>query len=278
MSDEKKRAADFGVRLVTALALACVVFFLIFKLTNEQIACVSSAFLALAAWESSGFLGWKTKRMRVGYVGLTLLSFFLVNYLSVNLVLSIGVIWWFVALMMLVLHAVMMPILVQNNLVMNVFRPLIGLLTLVPAWVGLITIHAVSPWYLVLVLLLVSAFDIGAYLAGSFWGKTKLMPAISPGKSWEGLLGGSVFSLFVVLFGLLFFPEMSEHAVAFLGLSVVVVIFAVVGDLFESMQKRMVGIKNSGSLLPGHGGLLDRMDSLTSTLPVFALAMVFLDL
>ncbi len=128
-----------------------------------------------------------------------------------------------------------------------------------------------SPWWLMYVFLLVWCADSGAYFVGRKFGKRKLAPNVSPNKSIEGLIGGLVTSgVVAAIVGQ--YLQLSGGALAwFLALSAVTVAASVLGDLFESMLKRRAGIKDSGNILPGHGGVLDRIDSLLSATPVFAL-------
>jgi phosphatidate cytidylyltransferase len=140
----------------------------------------------------------------------------------------------------------------------------------------MLDLRAENPWWLLGVMGLVWVADISAYFAGRKFGKNKLAPSISPGKTWEGvagaLLGVAVYVVLVILvsgtsrhYGLL--PQAIVAAWWWTGL-------AIIGDLFESAVKRQAGVKDSGALLPGHGGLLDRIDALTPTLPLAALALV----
>ncbi len=160
---------------------------------------------------------------------------------------------------------------------------LIGFLTLAPAWCALVQLKYLDPrGSLVFALIaLVSVVDIGAYFTGKAWGYRKLAPALSPGKSWEGFWGGLCACL--VLTALLLFPlhryilPLSVPMIlAVLAIVQVVAVFSVVGDLFESMLKRSQGLKDSGRSLPGHGGVLDRIDSLTSAAPVFVFSLMIL--
>lgn len=130
-----------------------------------------------------------------------------------------------------------------------------------------------GPGWLFVTLALAFMSDTGAYAFGRLWGKHKLYPAVSPGKTWEGALGGIVgANLATIGFGMLFLlPELTLPQAIALG--VVGSLAGQVGDLFESMLKRGYGVKDSGSLLPGHGGMLDRIDSVTCALPVFALGL-----
>ena len=164
----------------------------------------------------------------------------------------------------------------------RVFLFLAGLVVFVACWHALVAARAVSVSFVLSVLLIVWLADIGAYFAGKAFGKHKLAPAISPGKTWEGALGGwlSVMVVAGVAFALQAFePTIVSALVDRFGLLravaalTVLVVFSVVGDLFESMLKRQAGVKDSSGLLPGHGGVLDRIDAL---LPVLPLAMLII--
>jgi len=125
------------------------------------------------------------------------------------------------------------------------------------------------------VLVLAWAADIGAYFAGGRFGRLRLAPIVSPNKTWEGVIGGLAAGFVVALAGLAWFDL---PALAFVSLCIAAVLVSVVGDLLESMFKRQRGLKDSGSLLPGHGGVLDRIDSLTSSVPLLALGFGWLGL
>lgn len=151
-----------------------------------------------------------------------------------------------------------------------------------PAWLAFVVLRDTSPWLLLALAALVWVADIAAYFAGKRFGRHKLAPAVSPGKTWEGVAGALVG---VVAYGATLAWVANSHATPLTGLfdegaaaGVVVAMLAltavsVVGDLFESWMKRGAGLKDSSDLLPGHGGVLDRIDALTSTLPVAALAL-----
>jgi len=132
-----------------------------------------------------------------------------------------------------------------------------------------------SPWWLMYVFLLVWCADSGAYFVGRKFGKRKMAPNVSPNKSMEGLAGGVVTGLLVVIGISVFMLQLSGTALlAFAALSVVTILISVLGDLFESMLKRRAKVKDSGTILPGHGGVLDRIDSLLSATPIFALGFL----
>jgi phosphatidate cytidylyltransferase len=159
---------------------------------------------------------------------------------------------------------------------------LAGCMVVWPTWFAFVVLRDASPWLLLAIAALVWVADIAAYFAGRKFGRRKLAPAISPGKSWEGVYGGLVG---VTLYGIvlswiahayatpissLFAPALGIPVIAcMLGLAAL----SVIGDLFESWMKRGAGLKDSSALLPGHGGILDRIDALTSTLPVAAFVL-----
>jgi phosphatidate cytidylyltransferase len=156
---------------------------------------------------------------------------------------------------------------------------LVGWAVLLPTGLAMIDLRAAdpSPLILLFVMCLVWVADISAYFAGRRFGKNKLAPDISPGKTWEGV-AGAVFGVSVYVVLVWSFSPHFVHREVLPPLLLTAwwwVILAVIGDLFESAVKRQAGVKDSGALLPGHGGLLDRIDALTSTLPLAALAMLF---
>lgn len=157
-----------------------------------------------------------------------------------------------------------------------------GWLVVWPTWFAFVALRDASPWLLLAVAALVWVADIAAYFAGRTFGRHKLAPAVSPGKTWEGVAGGLAG---VALYGVVLWWLSSTHpnalsklfdtplAIVVIGAMLVLAGLSVIGDLLESWMKRGAGLKDSSALLPGHGGVLDRIDALTSTLPVAALAI-----
>jgi phosphatidate cytidylyltransferase len=153
----------------------------------------------------------------------------------------------------------------------------VGLVVILPTWAALVALHERSPVLLLAVMALVWVADIAAYFAGRAFGKHKLAPAISPGKTWEGVAGAVVG---VMIYGLVVSPFLPVVAAiklpALLVCLLLLTALSIAGDLFESLAKRQANIKDSSQLLPGHGGILDRIDSQTSTLPIVALGLSFI--
>lgn len=151
---------------------------------------------------------------------------------------------------------------------------LAGVLVMLPAAAGALSLRETSPhgeWWLLLAVLLIWVADSGAYFAGVRFGKHKLAPKISPGKSWEGV-GGAVIAVSLLAVAAGWLLGLRDGQLAGLVLVAIVTLgVSIVGDLFESLMKRHAGMKDSGTLIPGHGGVLDRFDSLFAALPVFAL-------
>ena len=151
---------------------------------------------------------------------------------------------------------------------------LVGAVVIVPAWIGMVQLHALGPWVLLAAMALVWVADISAYFVGRAFGRHKLAPAVSPGKTWEGaggaILGGLLYVFLLRQYGNL---PLTLSVAAIFPVTAVLVAISIIGDLFESMIKRQAGVKDSSQLLPGHGGVLDRIDSLTSTLPLMVVAI-----
>ncbi len=156
---------------------------------------------------------------------------------------------------------------------------LVGWLVLIGAWVALVELQARSPWLVLAAMAVVWIADTAAYFTGRAFGRSKLAPQVSPGKTWEGVYGAVAA---VVVYSLLLVPF--AHAAGFgspigaltiaawIAFVAVVTAVSVVGDLYESLLKRQAGVKDSGQLLPGHGGILDRVDAQLAALPLLAIA------
>lgn len=153
-------------------------------------------------------------------------------------------------------------------------RAFMGVFVLIPAWSGFIVLAELGSFWLLYVLLIAWVADIFAYFAGRTWGKHKLAPAVSPGKSWEGVAGGLVGTTLLSLATTLYLDLAATASLILLASTLFITGVSVLGDLTESLVKREAGMKDSSQLLPGHGGVMDRIDSLTSAVPLFALLLL----
>jgi phosphatidate cytidylyltransferase len=148
----------------------------------------------------------------------------------------------------------------------------IGVVVVLPAGFAVVSLHSIAPYVLLMVLALVWIADVAAYFAGRAFGRHKLAPKISPGKTWEGAMGAMVATIIYAIICVMVSPQLSAivnggYWVLCFGGAALLCAVSIVGDLFESLMKRQANVKDSGTLLPGHGGVLDRIDSVTSTLP-----------
>lgn len=181
----------------------------------------------------------------------------------------LGFSWWFINLDMLFKYKQGTPFYTNNPLMLRIA----GFFVIIPAWSAAVLLHAHSPYLVLLLVLLVAAADSGAYFSGKTFGKNKLVPQISPGKTREGLLGGFIAALIVAFIGASLLGLSGANFRHFMYLSAIVALMSVAGDLFISLMKREAGAKDSGNILPGHGGILDRVDGLIASLPLFALGI-----
>ena len=259
-------------RIVTAVVLATVLFLVLLYGPAWAARALFGLFIAAGAWEWSGFLGASARAARMGYVVLVAAVAVAARELLFGnpdffrlMLFSAG--WWTLALLW---------ILIAPQRTRAWATALAGILALVPAWVALTRLVEFWPrgaqWVL-FILTLVFAADTGAYFAGTLCGRVKLAPQVSPGKTWEGVVGGMVFATLVGYGGSRWFGLPPPQ---FIPLCLAAAAFSVVGDLTESMFKRAAGLKDSGRLFPGHGGVLDRVDGVLAAAPVMCLGLLWL--
>lgn len=260
------------VRILTASILGCGLLACLFLLPPQWTVVVYAAVLTLAAWEWAGFGSLRGRAVRFAYTAaiaalLALSWIWTREPAHLLIVLGGACVWWMVAFLWLALAPV------RHQPAVALFC---GIPVLVPAFISLARVQvavrgfARGPEMVLWLLLLVFAADIGAYFAGRSLGRRKLAPRVSPGKTWEGAIGGLAAVALVALIGVLHFGLPPSEGVAF---GCAIGVFSVIGDLTESMFKRSAGLKDSGSVLPGHGGILDRIDSLTAAAPLYALGL-----
>ena len=259
-------------RILTALILAPLAAWAILALPSPLFALLLGAIILLGAWEWTRLVGLNSNSGRFGYVAAIGLLLGTVYPLTAahGSVVAIGasaVVWWIVALVAVLRYPAGIETWRQNKMA----RALAGAFVLLPAWGCLVILQrAPGPGFVLLLVVLIWGADTGAYFAGRRWGRHRLAPQVSPGKTWEGVGGGAAVALAAGAAGWFWLrPEVMLPG--FLALCALTIGFSVLGDLSESMFKRMMNVKDSGGLLPGHGGILDGIDSLTAAAPFFAL-------
>ena len=259
-------------RIITALILLPIALCGFFLLEGSGFALFIGLVVTLGAWEWARLAGFTAQPVRVGYALAVAVMLFFMHILPglAPWVLGAAVLWWGVATYLVLTYPRS-----SGHWSSAACKLVIGLLVLLPAWQGLILIkqEPLGNWLIMAVMVLVWGADIGAYFAGKTFGKRKLAPRVSPGKSWEGFYGGLVASLLITLVVGLQQGWQVNGLLLALGGAALVVAVSVIGDLTESMFKRQSGIKDSSNLLPGHGGVLDRIDSLTAAVPLFAVLL-----
>jgi phosphatidate cytidylyltransferase len=270
-------------RVITALIMAGLFLAAVVFLPLPGLAVAFGVLIGLGGWEWSRLAGWNSTLARTVYVLLlvaVLASLYYYCQLGgaaprerVQPFLGLACLWWSLALLWVKSYPT--SAVLWKTVAM---RSLMGFLILAPAWLAAVFMlsYPRGGGLIVILVLVVAAADIGAYFSGRAWGKHKLAAVVSPAKTWEGFWGGM---LAAVLLAVVLWSQLPSQASHISLAAVLIVLFttalaSVVGDLSVSMVKRESGLKDSGSLLPGHGGLLDRLDSLSAAAPVFALGLL----
>lgn len=259
-------------RVLTALVLAPLALAAVFLLPQSAFEAVLAIVFLYGGWEW-GNLCRLALPARLGYLAVQALALAVVAFVpeSQPVAVTLALLFWLVALVLVkgypdTARFSRMPA-----------RMVMGLLVLVPAWYAVSALRSSDAGLalLLMLLLLVWGADVGAYAAGKLWGRRKLLPKVSPGKTLEGAAGGLTTCMLVAVGFSLWFELTPVATVSLIVLSLLTGMVSVLGDLLESMLKRERGIKDSGQLLPGHGGVLDRIDSLTAAAPVFYAGLYF---
>lgn len=269
-------------RVITALVLAVIFLAALFGLPAGYFSFFIGAVLLIGAWEWANLSGFPSvwQRLVYSFVLLILLvaaSRYLgfegeaspqLNNLAIRDLLMVGCSWWALALLLVQGYPSSSVLWGHKTL-----RLVMGVMVLIPTWVALVYVRQQNngAWLVLLLMLVVAVADSGGYFAGRRFGKHKLAPAVSPGKTWEGFAGGFLANC---LLALIVSQVFNQSLLLVLVLIVPTSLISVLGDLLESMVKRHAGAKDSGNILPGHGGILDRVDGITAGAPVFALALL----
>lgn len=262
-------------RIITGLIMAAIIISGIWFMDPLQFALVSAAVMGLAAWEWAGLSGLDSTTAR---------SYFLAVVFVVMLILSAVA-----SLFVLLAAAVILLWLCEQVYLYAKQKPvgflqkkwrvqLVGVLLFVFCWIGLNAIYAMSTGrqWLIYAIALIACMDTAGYFVGKKMGRRKLCVRVSPNKTWEGFWGGLICVVVLAAIMSVMMHLSLFQAVYLVLISIITGGFALYGDLIESLIKRQAGAKDSGSLLPGHGGVLDRIDGWLAAIPVFALLLVFI--
>ena len=251
-------------RIITAVIALAVLGVVLFVLPPVAVHITLGLLIVAGAWEWSGFLDTEGLGLRVGFValiaGLLAVTVLFFGAWS-NQLLLVSLVWWLMALIWIFFFPTAVP---------QIVRWAAGIVTLVPLYIALVNLYEYDSMILLFALLVIWIADSGAYLAGRTMGRVKLAPQVSPGKTWEGVFGGLLAVVILVLIRSYYVETNLSVLIPF---CLAAAALSVVGDLTVSMFKRTAGIKDSGSLFPGHGGVLDRIDSVAAAAPLFALGL-----
>lgn len=256
-------------RVLTALILIPLALLGLFGLDSGGFALFTAVVVLLAAWEWANLSGFSHIVPRLGYVlvvALVMLIGWQTHAVMATWPLWLALLGWLVSFYWVATYPDS-----TKQWSRPWLRLLAGLWVLLPCWVGFVQLRLSGTEWLLYVLLIVWLADIGAYFAGRRFGRRKLAPRVSPSKSWEGVYGGMLATAILAIVFAIILELGFPRGVGLMVTTVIVTLVSVLGDLLESMFKRLRGIKDSGDLLPGHGGVLDRIDSLTAAVPLFAL-------
>lgn len=265
-------------RVITAALLAPVVLACVFLLPLEYFSLFFAFVTLLGAWEWAALAGLRNVVTKALFTSGVFLALAVAQQLfsadsSVTVLLPAALVW---GVAFIWVYRYPTPGAWQSTAI----RALIGLLLLSAAWLSMVELKALNAGnsWILLVLLVVWAADIGAYFSGKRWGSRKLAPNVSPKKTWEGVFGGLLAAALTAA-GFAYWNELSLLNLVLLTLLCIVVgLVSVMGDLFESLLKRHAGLKDSGRILPGHGGVLDRIDSILAAVPFFYIGLSALSL
>ncbi len=261
------------LRILTALILIPLVILGIFYLPRPFFVLISILIFSLAAWEWARLSGWSTVWLKLLYVALIIAGMIGSNFIPQGGIFAIiiGAFWWLLVFAWVLKErkAAKLMRLPQWSILLS------GFLVLLPCWHAILFLQH-EPALLFYMLLMIWICDSAAYFGGRLWGKTKLAVSISPNKTFEGLYTAIVSTVLLSALACWFIFTPHDLQLSWLLPVLPLIVSVVIGDLFESALKRIGNLKDSGGLLPGHGGILDRIDSLTAAAPVFTCAVIFL--
>jgi len=265
-------------RIVTAAVLIPIVITVIYLPDPRWFSLFFAVFVALGAWEWAALCKFRDqfKYLYSFLIVVILGALFWANNNNIyNAVIILGAVYWSLAIFVVIFYQLKHNLLPKSPIALS----LLGMILFIPMWSSLIylKINIINGSSLIMFLmLLVWSADTGAYFFGKKWGKRKLASVISPGKTWEGTIAGIVSGMLVSFIYIYFSEAYSSQMLIIISICFFTILISVIGDLMESLVKREADIKDSGSILPGHGGVMDRIDSLTAAAPVFVSGMICL--
>ena len=260
-------------RVLTAVVLVAILLGVMLGLPPLATVCLITVLVLIGAWEWAAFIGKGSLAARAAFTSviaaalIVSLHFYSLSAQFVRVTMIVAMVWWMVAF----LWVCFAPARVNP-----IAAGVAGLFALVPCWLALVyvTWTTQSTRWVLFTLALVWAADTGAFFAGRWLGRVPLAPRVSPKKTWEGVLGGILASAVVAWLAAIY--VFAVDVGPFVLLCTAVAALSIVGDLTESMLKRAVGLKDSGNVFPGHGGMLDRIDSVTAAAPALVFALIAL--
>jgi len=269
------------LRIMTALVLGPLIIWSVLSFSHQYIAYELAGILCIGAWEWARLSNITHQMGRIGFAGLVAGLFALVSYVLhqdislLNPILYVSTLFWLLALGLIV-YANRRPVTAVDKLspTMTLVSLLAGVFILLGAFIAITALHQQhGAKYIIVLLALIWIADSGAYFSGKAFGKHKLAVNVSPGKSWQGVYGALIGTGIAGYLISLYLEIAAAKVVYFILIALLTVVLSVVGDLIESLFKRRAGVKDSSNILPGHGGILDRIDSLLAAAPVFLLGL-----
>jgi phosphatidate cytidylyltransferase len=268
-------------RIMTAGVLIPLIVLAVLNTSTATIQWILGLFILLAAWEWFDVIGLKTGIPKtLAFIALAIAGVLMRLYVDTSsTVLIAGVLWTLFAAMVIVFAHKAIPSTIANLFTHQWLATLTAVVTLVVFFQTTILLHQVpdiGPRLMLFVMVAVWLADTGGYFAGKRWGKHRLASMISPNKTWQGVAGAMLFVLIGALISYFALLNGPISLLQWLLLIVIAAGFSIIGDLIESVFKRSHDVKDSGNLLPGHGGVLDRIDSLLAAIPVFVIGLYFI--
>ncbi len=260
-------------RVITASILITTVLLGVLLLPSVWFAVAALlVFISIGGWEWSRLISLEGFHRGLFVAWLLVAAYFAYRWSDMRwFVMVLGIVWWAFVLVLLAIYEKGSVLYKENKWILRIS----AFFVLTPAWIALISLHALHLSLVLYLIALVAMADTGAYFSGKAFGKNKLAPELSPGKTREGVFGGLLGASILAIFAAWYFALPAQDWIYFILLSMVVAMMSVAGDLFESLMKREVGLKDSGNILPGHGGILDRVDGLLAALPIFTMGMLW---